>query len=527
VVAASVLAFLCLAPAARAQDRLCDPGVEQCRTYLLNYIANENAGIDVAFWFMEDSRYTDALIKRWQAGVPVRVLVDSRANATNKYNASRLLALKNAGIPMRERFTGGILHYKMMLFAGQNIVEFSGANYSADAWTPAGAPLINYTDEAIFFTGAASIVNSFRTKFDDLLVSTDVYRDYANVPLTRSRVYGTYPIDPQLNFVPSQSCANRALGRYSNETEKIDVIMYRITDRRHTDAMIAAKARGVQVRLITEPQQYRDVTRLWHSWNVDRMYMAGIPIMHRKHAGLNHQKSVLLYGLRTTMFGSSNWSSASGDSQEEHNMFSTDPVTFDWFVNQFERKWYGSGGVVENGPFAPLPPDTATTPNPAHLAAEVSTSAPLTLKWYGGPWAHRYDVYLGTNSASLPLVAANLELGPSESPAAMQKYVVTSPLLPGTTYYWKIVSRTMANQTRTSQTWSFRTTGTAPVTSSATLVREPYLQQVTATTAVIVWATAEPGPAEVWFGRPGAPKMALPAESTLFSAATFSSAAST
>jgi phosphatidylserine/phosphatidylglycerophosphate/cardiolipin synthase-like enzyme len=519
-VAASVLASVCLVPAAHAQEnRLCDPGVEQCRTYLLNYIANERVGIDVGFWFMEDSRYTDALIKRWQAGVPVRVLVDPRANATNQYNAGRLLALKNAGIPMRERFTGGILHYKMMLFAGQNIVEFSGANYSADAWTPAGAPLLNYTDEAIFFTGAASIVNSFRTKFDDLWVSTNFYRDYANVPSTRSRVYETYPIDQQLNFVPAQSYANRALGRYSKETQKIDVIMYRITDRRHTDAMIAAHARGVQVRLITEPQQYRDVVRLWHSWNVDRMYLAGIPIMQRKHAGLNHQKSVLLYGLKTTMYGSSNWSSASGDSQEEHNMFSTDPVTFKWFVDQFERKWYGSAGVVENEPFVPLPPTTATTPNPAHLAAEVATSTPLTVKWYGGPWAHLYDVYLGTNAANLPMVAANLELGPSESPTAMQKYVVASPLLPGTTYYWKIVSRTMANLTRTSSTWSFTTAGAAPAPSIARLVREPYLQQVTATTAVIVWATREAGPAELWFGQPGAPRMALPAASALFSAA--------
>ena len=26
------------------------------------------------------------------------------------------------------------MHWKMMLFAGQGIVEFSGANFSADAW---------------------------------------------------------------------------------------------------------------------------------------------------------------------------------------------------------------------------------------------------------------------------------------------------------------------------------------------------------------------------------------------------------
>ena len=67
--------------AATAQDRLCDPGDEDCRAILINYIRNEKVGIDVAFWFMEDARYTAELIRKHQAGVPVRVLIDPRANA--------------------------------------------------------------------------------------------------------------------------------------------------------------------------------------------------------------------------------------------------------------------------------------------------------------------------------------------------------------------------------------------------------------------------------------------------------------
>lgn len=518
---ASVLFSIFHPGTAAAQDRLCDPGAEDCRSILINYIRAETVGIDVAFWFMEDARYTTELINRFRAGVPVRVLVDSRANATNLYNADRLLELKNAGIPMRERYTGGILHWKMMLFAGQGVVEFSGANYSADAWLPSPGtpPYTNYIDESIFFTGAPAIVDSFRTKYDDLWMTDTAYRNYANVPATRTRAYETFPKDPQLNFVPAESYANRAVGRYNRETQQVDTIMYRITDRRHTDAIIAAKQRGVRVRLITEPQQYRDIKRLWHSWNVDRLYMAGVEIMHRKHAGLNHQKSVLLYGLRTTIFGSSNWSSPSGESQEEHNMFSLDPVTFDWFRAQFERKWTGSAGVVENEPFVPLPPDRATTPSPAAAATGVPASGPVTLQWYGGPWAHLYDVYLGTDSANLPLVAADLALGPSEKTTQMQQYVVSGPLIPGTTYYWKIVSKTMALQTRTSSTWSFTTDGVAPPPPTATLVREPYLQQVSATGAVIAWATRESGPAEVRYGLPGAPRTVVTAQSTLFSAA--------
>ena len=107
---------------------------EDCRAILINYIRAETQSIDVGFWFMEDARYTTELINRFKAGVKVRVLMDLRANDTNQFNAQRLAELQAAGIPMRRRTASGIMHYKMMLFAGQGIVEFSGANFSADAW---------------------------------------------------------------------------------------------------------------------------------------------------------------------------------------------------------------------------------------------------------------------------------------------------------------------------------------------------------------------------------------------------------
>src|SRR3954471_17662819 len=184
LIAAFVVA-VCLGSAGRALalDRLCDPANENCRTILINYIRAETVGIDVGFWFMEDARYSAELIKKWQAGVQVRVLVDPRANASTPLNADRLAELQAAGIPMRKRIASGILHYKMMLFAGQGIVEFSGANYSADAWRPSDLtqPYQNYTDESIYFTNDASIVHSFMTKYDDLWTNTSSYANYANV----------------------------------------------------------------------------------------------------------------------------------------------------------------------------------------------------------------------------------------------------------------------------------------------------------------------------------------------------------
>ena len=68
--------------------------------------------------------------------------MDDRANDTYPLNSSRLNEIKatcrtdGKCIPMRRRLTKYILHWKMMLFRGQGVVEFSGANYSADAWRP-------------------------------------------------------------------------------------------------------------------------------------------------------------------------------------------------------------------------------------------------------------------------------------------------------------------------------------------------------------------------------------------------------
>ena len=418
--------------------------------------------IDVSFWFMEDSRYSTELIKRWQAGIPVRVMMDSDANATYPNNVPILNALKAAGIPMRQKTTGGILHRKFMLFAGQNTLEFSGANYSPTAFVPV-QPYVNYEDEAIYYTNDPAIVNSFKTIMDDMWTATSGYGNYANISAPLARVYPTYPQDPELNFPPAQNYATRAVSRYNAETRQIDVQMYRITDRRHSDAMIAAFTnRHIPVRLYTDTKEYRNVSRLWHAWNVDRMWLAGIPVKVPAHDGINHQKTVLLYGQGLTIFGSSNWTSPSANSQAENNIFTTKAWFFQWFVDQFDRKWNNTNpaGVDETAWFVPLPPDKPVY----HAIANGAVGVPVTgqtLKWYGGPWAHVYDVYFGTDPTANTLFAADQPLGPSESTTEFQ-HLALPTLLPGTTYYWKIVSKTAALKTKTGAVWSFTTAGGAP-----------------------------------------------------------------
>jgi hypothetical protein len=449
------IALVATPSAVSGAERLCDPAHEDCRAILLELIRSENTAIDVAFWFMEDGRYSAELVKKAHAGVPVRVLVDPRSSESSPVNAQILAQLSLAGIPMRKRSASGILHWKMMLFAGQGVVQFSGANYSPDAFRP-GEPYSNYVDEAIFFSDSVSIVQSFMRKYDDLWTDTAAYADYANAPASLRRRYPLHSIDPALNFAPAESYRKRALASYRAEPAAIDVIMYRITDRAHTDAIIEAVRRGVRVRLITEQQEYRNPERPWHSWNVDRLHMAGVEVRHRGHQGLNHQKSVLLHGRGMVIFGSSNWTSPSAVRQEEHNYFATAGWIVQWFQTQFERKWNNLAGPVETQPFTPLPPAAPVYDSPSFGAVNVPLST--SLRFDAGEFAHLYDIYLGT-TPDPPLVAQNIELGPTEHRSRPRQYDL--PLLaPQTTYYWRVVARTMAGRDSAGPLWSF-TTGTA------------------------------------------------------------------
>ena len=330
----SVVVGLALSPNSLAQaptiERLCDSAFENCRdesstttTTVLYWINHEppTGGIDVSFWFMTDSRYRAALIQAWNRGVPVRVLVDLRADGNSPSNASIRQSLIDAGIPIRHKTTTGINHWKMMLLQGNSTppagypalpprVHFTGANFANGAYSP--EPITNkyqnYVDEAIYFTDDHEIVESFMTKYDDIWLDTVNFQNLANVGPDLVRSHPIYPISPNLNFPPDQDYQDRVVARLKLEPTAGgcgDVPHHFGKNPRPAhQAGAGADPGATHYRPESIPQHDLFLAQLQPGPDVQ---MAGVNIKWKDDASGQdmHQKSIVLHGVQTG--GASLW----------------------------------------------------------------------------------------------------------------------------------------------------------------------------------------------------------------------------
>ena len=110
-------------------------------------------------------------------------------------NAVTLDQFQQAGIPMRYKFAGGIMHWKFMIFNGQNVLQFSAANYSDFYFKPA-VPYRDYTDEGIYFTDDPAGHQQLPAKVRRQLGGYGGFADYANITAPPARALPLYAIDP-------------------------------------------------------------------------------------------------------------------------------------------------------------------------------------------------------------------------------------------------------------------------------------------------------------------------------------------
>lgn len=95
----------------------------------------------------------------------------------------------------------------------------------------------------------------------------------------------------EVYYGPDDAPLDRLITLYRQATRYLYVAVYGLTSPRAVEAMIDAKKRGVDVRMITDRERTEDVKQ---RTALHTLHLAGIPILVNEHDGLMHLKQVVI-----------------------------------------------------------------------------------------------------------------------------------------------------------------------------------------------------------------------------------------
>ena len=493
--AVAISAMTAAAPAA-ADDQVYFSKDTNVTDILVGYINKETVRVDISSWYLSEHSISIAIANRFAAGVPVRIIGDRGAIfEADPATKAQYYWLANQGIPIRLRFNPTwfpeIDHWKAAILVGQNLVEFGSGNFAPTELAPISST--NYDDESEMFTTDPDIVNAFKTKFDQMWNDTtlepqsiiggppylkDWYDACANEPtgncsdfhtlypnpapmiINTARLEPDYPIPADLIFGQGSQLNNRMIQEINGENVKVDLVSYRFEVPELMQAMLNKFNAGVPVRMLVDTNQYTNILYpeywLTHAY-VDMLWVAGVPIRQNNHQGVTHEKTLITSNYAS--IGSSNWGP---NWQRDHNYFvakATKLAIYQALGANFNEMW---NDTTNYGPLVPTPAratdltSAGTFPSPGQSGVSVTP----TFTWNRAPWASSYDIYLGTNGSNMTLVA-NVPAQLTLNPPLTYSWTPSAPLNSGVAYVWKVVSRTFANLTTSSDMESFTTGGSS------------------------------------------------------------------
>ncbi|KAJ2800000.1 hypothetical protein H4R20_004224 [Coemansia guatemalensis] len=136
-------------------------------------------------------------------------------------------------------------------------------------------------------------------------------------------------------FFPSEESFGQLIGFLESAQRTLDICVFNITDNDVARAIIAAKERGVEIRIITDDEQLEcrgnDVRRLQDDH--------GIPFKTDNDPDRFMHNKFAIIDRRAVWAGSYNWTVGARRSNNESAICTNDPATAQAFSGEFEDLW--------------------------------------------------------------------------------------------------------------------------------------------------------------------------------------------
>ena len=300
---------------------------------LLNEINRAKQSIDFAIYGIDGQpEINNALINAQRRGVKIRWVYDTNLDGSTIYRETIPLSksLKNnrrdidytAQILANNKIKDSIMHNKFFIFDNQKV------------WS--GSANISHTDLSGFNANSAVLINSsqiaaiYKTEFEQMYegrfhtFKTKTAENLTNLGNSKISVY----FSPQDRVI-----TNKIIKLIDNAKNYVYVPVFVITHRDFSAALIRAKSRGVDVKIIVDAtsagQKYSSVKYLRDN---------KIPVKAENRAGKMHMKSIIIDD-KYSVIGSMNFTK-SGEKYNDENVLIIDNTQIAVvFKSEFLHYW--------------------------------------------------------------------------------------------------------------------------------------------------------------------------------------------
>ena len=278
-------------------DRNCSSDI--CKEILTN-INNSKTSIDMAIYGYSSTPVLERAIKDAQnRGVKIRLVYDVDAKNQNIYPDT----FKFVSLITSSKSDGGLknsnatMHNKFYIFDNKAVIT--------------GSANLSHTDMSGFNSNNIIVINSpdvakiYKTEFEQMFNGNF---HSAKIPTVNNKANNM-----QIYFSPQdKSISSAVLPIIENAKDYIYIPIFVITENRVVEALIKAKQRGVDVRLIS------DALNASSKYSKIKVLRAnGIPVKIENYAGKMHSKTMIVDD-KYSIIGSMNFSK-SGETKNDEN----------------------------------------------------------------------------------------------------------------------------------------------------------------------------------------------------------------
>ncbi|GAB4505681.1 MAG: phospholipase D-like domain-containing protein [Anaerolineales bacterium] len=283
---------------------------------LANSIDSARLSVDVAIYNLTNNVICDALIRAYQRGVQVRVVMES--DNRDQDDPQRLM---DAGITVLGDRREGLMHNKFV------IIDRS------EVWTGS----MNFTNSGIYkdnnnmlLIRSVKMAENYTTEFEEMFVGDKFGPDI--VPATP---HTTLTIDKtvlETYFAPDDAPVFSLLPLLQNAQKSIYFLAYSFTSDPLGEAIRSRAAEGVTVAGVMDAEQIQSNI----GTEYDLFQQAGLDVRPDGNSGLMHHK-VIIIDEEIVVTGSYNFTNSAETRNDENLVVIYDQQVADYFLQEFQR----------------------------------------------------------------------------------------------------------------------------------------------------------------------------------------------